>query len=241
MVESAKNNLSVSSNGQEFSLIEGSIPIPGPGQALIRVHYSTVNPYDRICYLKEKSSQGFTLGCDGCGIVEAVGEGVDAAQWVGKKVAFLGGGWSRYTVKDVNFLVPFPDTFDLKQGANTYVNPFTATAMLDISQKNGAKSVILMAASSALAKMMIKLCQQNGITPVNIVRKDDQIKDLKENFGVEFVLNQESPTFFKDLDEIVAKTNPTVLFECVGGDLPGDILNHMPAKSIMVVYGNLTK
>jgi NADPH:quinone reductase-like Zn-dependent oxidoreductase len=116
-----------------------------------------VNPYDRICQKDEASNEGFTLGCDGCGIVEAVGEGVDGTQWVGKKVAFLGGGWARYAVKDVGYLVKFADDFDLKNGANTYVNPFTVTAMLDIAQKRGAKAVILLAASSALAKQFIRL------------------------------------------------------------------------------------
>jgi NADPH:quinone reductase-like Zn-dependent oxidoreductase len=40
------------------------------------VHYSTVNPYDRIMF-KENKAENFVLGCDGCGIVESVGEGVD--------------------------------------------------------------------------------------------------------------------------------------------------------------------
>ena len=121
------------------------IPKPAKGQALIRVYYSTVNPYDRICF--DKQEEGFILGCDGCGVVEAVGEGVSESL-IGKKVAFLGGAWTNYTVKEADYLVQFPDSFDLKLAANTYVNPFTVTAMLDFSQKHGAKTVILTAASS---------------------------------------------------------------------------------------------
>jgi hypothetical protein len=45
----------------------------------------------------------------------------------------------------------------LKKGANAYVNPVTVCAMLDYAQKEGAKTIILMAASSALSKMMIRL------------------------------------------------------------------------------------
>ena len=59
--------------------------------------------------------------------------------------------------KPLDYLVEFQPDFDLKQGANTYVNPFTATGMLDYAQKLGAKSIILTAASSALSKMMIRL------------------------------------------------------------------------------------
>ena len=116
--------------------------------------------------------EGFVLGCDGCGIVEAVGEGVDSSL-VGKKAAFLGGGWATYAVKDAEFIVPFSDDLDLRQGANTYVNPFTVTAMLDFAIKHQATGVVLLAASSALSKMMIRLCQERGISTLNIVRKDD--------------------------------------------------------------------
>ena len=45
----------------------------------------------------------------------------------------------------------------------------------------------------------------------------------------------------EDLKKVIEEVQPTLLFECVGGDLAGDIFKLMPAKSIMVVYGNLTK
>jgi NADPH2:quinone reductase len=98
-----------------------------------------------ICF--DKPEENFVLGCDGCGIVEAVGEGVDA-KMIGAKVAFLGGAWSTHTVKDAKYVVEFPPEFDIKNAANAFVNPFTVTAMLDFAEKNGAKAVVLMAASS---------------------------------------------------------------------------------------------
>ena len=159
-------------NGK-FDLNEEELPKAGKGQALIEIHYSTINPYDRIMHHINKD-EGFNLGSDGCGVIVSVGEEVDESL-IGKKVAFLGGGWSRYTVKDVPFLVFFRDDFDLKQGANTYVNPFTVTAQVDFAKKNNAKAVIQLAASSALCKQMIRLCQKEGIETINIVRKDEQV------------------------------------------------------------------
>jgi NADPH2:quinone reductase len=130
-MDSASKNVAVKYHEGAFKLLEEPIPTPGKGQALIRVHYSTVNPYDRIMYLANKD-EGFTLGCDGCGIIEAVGEEVDSSI-IGKKVAFVGGGYSKYTVKDVSYLVFFNNDFDLRKGANAYVNPLTVAAMFDIS------------------------------------------------------------------------------------------------------------
>ncbi|CDW73037.1 zinc-binding dehydrogenase family protein [Stylonychia lemnae] len=88
---------------------------------------------------------------------------------------------------------------------------------------------------------MIKLCRQEGLETVNIVRKDEYVKDLRESYGEKYVLNQESPTFLKDLEPILKDTQATILFECLGGDLPGDIFAKMVSKSWMIVYGSLTK
>jgi NADPH:quinone reductase-like Zn-dependent oxidoreductase len=55
---------------------------------------------------KVNSNNGFVLGCDGCGIVTQVGVGVEEA-WVGKKVSFMGNGWSNYVCKPVGFIVEF--------------------------------------------------------------------------------------------------------------------------------------
>ncbi len=156
-MESGKNQREVKYVEGQFKMVSAdTIPEPQKGEVQIRVHYSTVNPYDRIMHNVNKDD-GFVLGCDGCGIVTKAGEGVDQT-WIGKKVAFLGNGWSNFVCKSVDFVVEFDAEFNLKHGANTYVNPFTVTAMLDYAQKLDAKAVVLMAASSALSKMMIRLC-----------------------------------------------------------------------------------
>ena len=64
-----------------------------------------------------------------------------------------------------------------------------------------------------------------GITLINIVRGNDKVENLKQNYGAKFVLNQESETFMKDLQGLIAEHKPnfTVMFECVGGELPCQI------------------
>ena len=123
-------------------------------------------------------------------------------KWIGRKVAFLGGGWSTYVVKDKQYLVPYDDNpaeFKFEQAAMTYVNPFTVTAMYDFALKAKAQSVILMAASSALCKMMIKLCHAKGLKSISLVRSEENVQDLKANYPTDYVLNQSSPTFLDEL------------------------------------------
>ena len=70
------------------------------------------------------------FGSEGSGIIQEVGEGVDPSV-KGLKVAFLSGGWARYTVKDYKHVVPLDNDIDLATCANAFVNPMTNLALLD--------------------------------------------------------------------------------------------------------------
>ena len=97
-----------------------------------------------------------------------------------------------------------------------------------------------MAASSQLAKQYYRLAKKNDHEVINIVRKDEQVAALKEELGAKYVLNQLSPTFAEDLKATIAEVQPTIMFEYVGGSIPGQVFAAMPNNSQMVVVGNLT-
>jgi len=72
------------------------------------------------------------------------------------------------------------------------------------------------------------------------VRKDDQVKDLKENYNAKIVLNSETPEFWNDLQALVAELKPKVMYEYIGGEFPGKVFATLPEESQLVVVGNLT-
>jgi NADPH-dependent curcumin reductase CurA len=47
--------------------------------------------------------------------------------------------------------------------------------------------------------MIINLCKIQNIPLINIVRKQDQVKILKEEYGCDFVLNQNEENFSEKL------------------------------------------
>jgi NADPH:quinone reductase-like Zn-dependent oxidoreductase len=222
-----------------YSLMTEAIPKPDAGQVLIKIAYSTCNPYDAYLYYTKKED-GHTLGSDGCGTIVAVGEGVDAGL-LNKKVAFFDGGWAQYKVADLNGLIfCLDDSQDLAKAASASVNPMTAIGQLDIVKKKGAKAVVVMTGASSLNKVFIKLCNKEGIEVINIVRKEEHIKMLKESYEAKHVLNSSSATFFDDLKVSFDKLKPTVFFEYVGGELPGKIFELMPVESDLVAVSALT-
>jgi NADPH:quinone reductase len=72
------------------------------------------------------------------------------------------------------------------------------------------------ACARQLGQMLVKLCVQQDIPLVAIVRRDEHVELLK-GLGAKFVLNSKSETFDKDLAQAIADTNATIGFDATGG------------------------
>ena len=77
--------------------------------------------------------------------------------------------------------------------------------------------------------MLSRLCLKDGISLVNVVRKQEQ-EDLLRAAGAVYVCRTDSPTFLKDLTDALAATGATIAFDAIGGGpLAGQILACMEA------------
>ena len=100
---------------------------------------------------------------------------------------------------------------------------------------------MILAASSTLAKQLQKLCKSKGIETINIVRRDEHIQILNDEIGSsKYVFNQNHADFYTKLETAIGDLNPSLIFECLGGDIPGKILERMPPLSEMIVYGDFS-
>ena len=86
------------------------------------------------------------------------------------------------------------------------------------------------AAASNLGQMLVKICKDDGIPLVNIVRKQEQV-DILKNLGAEYICNTSDPDFMKTLVNALVETGATLGFDATGGgnngELPGQILAAM--------------
>ena len=89
--------------------------------------------------------------------------------------------------------------------------------------------------------MYLKQSKALGVTVINLVRKDSHVQELKSKHGQDtIVLNTSEPGFMDNLKQEIEKHKPTLMFEVLGGSVPGDILKEMPEHSVMVTMGNLS-
>jgi len=224
-----------------------SVPEPGPGEVLVKIAASPINPSDLAFLVGRYGFQKQTPvvpGLEGSGIVVAAGEGKMGGYLVGKRVACrskdIGDGvWAEYFVTPAKGAQPLSADVSLEQGAMSGANPLTATAFVEIAKKAGHNTFILPAAAGALGQMVNHLAIDEGIEVINIVRRDDQVKVLKE-LGADIVINSSDPEFEQRLKEICHQKNARLAFDPIAGEFTSQLLNAMPHGSKVTVFGGLS-
>ncbi|OBH83404.1 zinc-binding dehydrogenase [Mycobacterium sp. E2989] len=178
--------------------------------------------------LSARLDQSLPVGNEGAGTVVAAGSSEAAQALVGKTVAIAGGAmYSQYRAVDASACLVLPDGATARDGASSFVNPMTALGMTETMRREGHSALVHTAAASNLGQMLVKLCQQDGIPLVNIVRKPEQ-EELLKSLGATHVLNSTSPSFATDLVEALKATSATLAFDATGGGtLASQILNGM--------------
>jgi len=172
--------------------------------------------------------QSLPVGNEGAGVVVAAGTSAAAQALLGKTVATLGGGmYAQYrSVKAAQCLV-LPPGPTAAEGASCFVNPLTALGMVETMRREGHSALVHTAAASNLGQMLNRLCIEDRIGLVNIVRSAQQEQILREQ-GAKKVCNSSAPTFMKDLTEAIVATGATLAFDAIGGGtLAGQILGCM--------------
>ncbi len=170
-------------------------------------------------------------GNEGAGLVVDAGASPEAQALKGKLVAALGGGgmYGQYRCVAVAQCLVLPDGATAVDGASSFVNPLTALGMTETMRLEGHTALVHTAAASNLGVMLNRICIQDGIGLVNIVRKPEQA-DLLKGIGAKYVCVSSAPTFLDDLTDAIAATGATLAFDATGGGkLAGQILGCMEA------------
>ena len=171
-------------------------------------------------------------GNEGAGIVVAAGADESAQALIGKTVGIIGGAmYSQYRCVPANQALPLPSGTTPAEGASWFVNPLTSLGMVETMRLEGHRALVHTAAASNLGQMLQKVCLEDGVPLVNIVRKAEQV-ELLRGMGASHVCNSSEPTFMKDLTDALIATGATLAFDAIGGGtLAGQILTCMEAAA----------
>ncbi|WP_019573009.1 zinc-binding dehydrogenase [Curvibacter lanceolatus] len=172
--------------------------------------------------------QSLAVGNEGAGTVVAAGDSAAAQALLGKKVAAIGGAmYAQYRCVPLSQCLLLPDDATAAEGASCFVNPLTALGMVETMRREGHTALVHTAAASNLGQMLNRICLQDGIGLVNIVRSPAQAALLRGQ-GAVHVCDSSADSFSHDLTEALVQTGATLAFDATGGGtLAGQILSAM--------------
>jgi len=191
-------------------------------------------PLPPALYKAMAARQGLWLpaGNEGAGKVIAAGESDGAQALLGKRVGAFGGEFfAHYRSVPAMQCLPLNDDVSAEEGASCFVNPMTALGFVETAQLEGHKAIVHAAAASNLGQMLNRICLEDGIPLVNIVRSDEQVALLKHQ-GADMVINASDTDFSAQLRAALESTGATVAFDPIGGGpLSNSILSAMEAAA----------
>jgi len=223
-----------------LSVEDVPLPEPGPGQVRLRVLLATVHNHDLLTvrglygYKPELPARS---GTEAVGVVDAVGEGVDAAL-IGRRVTVAGafGAWAEYVLASAAGLIPVPDDIPDEQAAQLGSMPFSAISVLDSLGIGAGDWMIQNAANGAVGRMVAQLAAARGVHVVSLVRRSAGIAELAAQ-GVENVVATDTEDW---QDRVRALTGDAAIragIDSVGGDATGQIATMLGEHGLLVVFG----
>lgn len=226
-------------------------PQPKPGEVLVRMLLSPVNPSDlmtvRGVYGKQPKLP-CTPGYEGVGVVEASGGGLLGKLLVGKRVALLNGingNWQERTTVLAKQAVPLPKALAPEQGATFFVNPTTAFAMTRRVLAVPAGDWLLQtAAASELGKMVVRLGKRFGFKTLNVVRRAEQAEALT-SLGADRIVvfdpaKQSAEDLRNEVHRATGEHGVRFAIDPVGGATGSAVVKCLAPNGRMLVYGTLS-
>jgi NADPH:quinone reductase len=190
-------------------------------------------PANVLRTLTGRFDQALPVGNEGGGVVVDAGSSDAAQSLLGKTVGLFGGSmYTQYRTVDASMCLAMPEGTLPSEAASCFVNPLTALGMVETMRLEGHSALVHTAAASNLGQMLVRICADDGVPLVNIVRRPEHV-DLLGAIGAKYVCDSSAPTFMADLVEALTATSATIAFDAIGGGrLAGQILTAMEAAAV---------
>jgi NADPH:quinone reductase-like Zn-dependent oxidoreductase len=161
-----------------------AMPEPGPGEVLVRVISTSVNPIDyklRSGALKDRMPLQFPdiLGRDVAGEVTAIGAGVTKFKAGDKVMGLVNHSYAEYLTAQADILARIPDGLDPEEAGVVPLVALTGTQLMENGVKPKAGEVILVTgAAGSVGRTAVFVAKQLGAKVIAGVRSSQKAESL---------------------------------------------------------------
>lgn len=231
-----------------MTLDEAPVPVPGPGEALVRVEYAALNPADHFLMQGKYPRPGkppYSVGRDGCGTVEATGDGCALAK--GARVVVLRsdvgvsrpGTLAEYVCVPGESLAPLPSGWTQQEGAAGPLVHLTAwQALVDRGGLQAGQTVLINGASGGVGSAAIVQAHALGAKVVALSGSREKWPRLRE-LGADIVVDSHAEDCEKQVKEALGGGRVDLVIENLGGRYLQQSINLVGVNGRICVIGLL--
>jgi NADPH:quinone reductase len=205
-------------------------PKPGRGEVLLAVKACSVN-YPDVLIIQDlyqfKPTRPFSPGSEVCGVVEALGEGVDSVKIGERVIAMTGwGGMAEKLVAPADRCVPVPDTMPTDDAASFILTFGTAYhALQDRARIRAGESLLVLGAAGGVGLAAVELGKAFGARVIAAVSSPEKLAFARQRGAEAGVVYPPGPfekagaKALADLfKSVCGQSGADVIYDPVGGD-----------------------
>ncbi|MDG4597642.1 MAG: quinone oxidoreductase [Candidatus Contendobacter sp.] len=215
---------------------------PGPGQLRVRhgaIGLNYIDVYHRTG-LYPLPALPWTLGMEGAGRVEAVGEGVTEFK-TGDRVAYASppaGAYAEVRLIAADRVVALPDGIDDRTAAAMMLQGLTAQYLLRRTYRvQPGDAILLHAAAGGVGLIASQWARHLGATVIGTVGSDEKA-ELARAHGCQHVIVYSRENFVERVREITGGQGVAVVYDSVGKETFMGSLDCLRPLGMMVSFGN---
>lgn len=226
---------------EHFSLVEAPMPVPGPGQVVVRNHYLSVEPAMRG-WVNAVANYSQPVGIGEVMRSFAAGEIIasEHPDWpVGTRVTGMF-GWQSYAAIDPARIDYRVDQDDLPLSTSLGVlgiNGITAHyGLLKIGEPKAGETVVVSTGAGAVGSCVAQIARLKGCRTVGIAGGETKRRLCLERFQYDAAVDYKAPDFTEQLAQACAG-GVDVYFDNTSGAISDAVLTHLNVGARVIICG----
>ena len=215
------------------------IPQPNPGEARVKIEASGVNfidIYQRMGLYPLQTP--FTLGMEGAGVVDAVGEGVTEVE-VGDRVAYamISGSYAEYAVVPAVKLATLPSNLDSQSAAALMLQGMTAHYLTHSTYPlHKDETALVHAAAGGVGLLLVQIAKMCGARVIGTVSTEAKA-ELAKQAGADEVILYTRADFSAETKRLTAGAGVDVVYDSVGATTFDKSLDCLRPRGYLALFG----
>ncbi len=216
-------------------------PVPGPGEALVRVSVAALNFFDTLIIAgryQVKPDLPFSPGAEACGVIEAVGPGAEAFRVGERVIVHLGYGACRErVVAPISGLTRVPEGVSDEQAAGLSVTYGTSLhALQDRANLQPGETLVVLGATGGVGLAAVELGHAMGARVIACASSAEKL-ELAKAHGADLTLDYGRESLREGLKRLGGEAGIDVVYDPVGGEYSEPALRSLNWKGRFLVVG----